>query len=254
MSKKHAVDIEKDAAIAPQGGNYVRLADSVISSSRWNTLEEKITLADATIFTTSQERTVFFSLFCMLRTEYDCLKHDYYENRYSSLSLLAWRTRNLLEINTWCRFCCEDKANAALFYKDAGRDGLDLEESLEKWGKETNQPPEWFEKIQRNKDKIRNEAERLGIFDLDTKYTSPLKAAKTLGHEKVHKIHNKILSKFAHPTAYRILSSDSQEGQANRAYYFFSQGCLFFYDGFFRLEKFLEESRRSKNEGDKKIK
>lgn len=243
MSKKHAFDIEKEAATTPQGGNYVRLADSVISSSRWNALEEKMTSSNITIFTTSQERTVFFSLFCELRTEYDCLKYDYYENKYSSLSLLAWRTRNLLEINTWCRFCCEDKANAGIFYKDAGRDGLDLEESLEKWGKETNQPAAWFEKIQRNRDKICNEAVRRGILDLDTKYMSPLNAAKTLGHEKTHRVHNKILSKFAHPTAYRILSSDSQKGQANRAYYFFSQGCLFFYDGFCRLESFLEENQ-----------
>lgn len=89
MSKKHVIDIEKETATTPQGGNYVRLADSLISSSRWNALEEKITSPDATVFTTSQERTVFFSLFCMLRTEYDCLKHDYYENRYSSLSLLG---------------------------------------------------------------------------------------------------------------------------------------------------------------------
>lgn len=116
MSKKQAIDIEKEAATTPQGGNYVRLANSVISSSRWNELEEKMTSPEIDTFTTSQERTVFFSLFCMLRTEYDCLKHDYYENKYSSLSLLAWRTRNLLEINTWCRFCCEDKANADLFY------------------------------------------------------------------------------------------------------------------------------------------
>jgi hypothetical protein len=246
MSKKQPIDIEGEPAITPQGGNYVKMADSVIFSGRWNTLEEKITSSNTTIFTTSQERTVFFSLFCALRTEYDCLRYDYYENKYSSLSLLAWRTRNLLEINTWCRFCCEDKANAQLFYKDAGRDGLDLEESLEKWGKETNQPSEWFEKIQRNRDKICNEAERHGILDLDAKYTSPLNAAKILGHEKTHRIHNKILSKFAHPTAYRILSSDSQEGQANRAYYFFSQGCLFFYDGFSRLEKFLEENEEYK--------
>lgn len=245
MSKKHVINIKKEFATAPQGGGYVWLADSVISSSRWNTLEEKITSPDATIFATSQERTVFFSLFCTLRTEYDCLKHDYYENKYSSLSLLAWRARNLLEINTWCRFCCEDKENVGLFYKDAGRDGLDLEESLEKWGKETNQPSEWFEKIQRNRDTIRNEAKKLGIFDLDAKYTSPLNAAKALGHEKAHKIHNKILSKFAHPTAYRILSSDSQKGQANRAYYFFSQGCLFFYDGFFRLEKRIDQLRKN---------
>lgn len=223
-------------------GEFVKLADAVIRNDRWQNLEKKFEASTESVFKTKRQKEVLLKLLCALRTEYECIKHDYYHNQYTSRSLLAWRARNLLEINTWCRFCCDQPENAEIFFEDAGKDQLELEEQLEKWGKDTNQPPEWFENIIDNKKYIHEQAAKRGITELNSKYVSPSNAAKNLNHDKTFKIHNKILSKFVHPTAMLILSKETEKGLSQRAFYFFSQGCLFFYDGFCRLEKFLENN------------
>lgn len=227
-----------------QQGRHVGLAESVVNTTRWAELEEKIESSQSNTFNNSRQRKVFYELLCVLRTEYECIKHDYYENKFTSRSLLAWRARNLLEINTWCRFCCEEKENAEEFFKWAGEDQLELEKELEKWGEVTDQSPEWFEKIERTRQDIYDQAKKRGVSDLKAKYKSPAEAAKAIGHDKDFKIHNKILSKFAHPTPMVVLSAELENGMPKRAFYFFSQGCLFFYDAFFRLETFMEDSEK----------
>ena len=225
-------------------GHYAWLAHSVINTNRWDELEKKIVSAETNLFVNSRQQKVFFELLCALRTEYDSLEYDYRENKYTSRSLLAWRARNILEINTWLRFCCEETQNAEEFFKWAGEDQLELEDRLEKWGEDTDQPPEWFEKIERVRKYILDQSEERGIPDLKSKYRSPSEVAKAFDHDKNFKIHNKILSKFAHPTPMYILSKEQGEGLPKRAFYFYSQGCLFFHDAVSRLEIFLEQEQQ----------
>ena len=218
-------------------GEYVRLSESVVNSDRWSLLEEKIVSFEEDELLTPRQRKVLFTLFCALRTEYDAIIHDYYNNKYTSRSLLAWRARNLLEINTWCRFCCEDVKNADLLFKWAAEDQLELEAKMEKWAEATNHLATMSERIERVRQDVANQAEKHGVSDLAANYKSPLAAAETIGFEQDFKIHNKILSKFAHPTPMLLFSEELDDGMPKRAFYFFSQGCLFFYDAFFRLER-----------------
>lgn len=224
--------------------DYVESAEFIINSSRWKNIEKYLNSLNVSSLLTPQEEIVFFEIFNGLGSEYHCLKYDYYENKFTSLSLLAWRARNLLELNTWIRFCCEDKANPTLFFFDAGKDQLDLEEKMQLWGKETDQPTEFFEQIERNKKNIKEQAEKYGITNLNSKYKSLSAASKMLKHHKTFHIHNKILSKFAHPTAMRLFTQRSKKEVADIAFYFFSQGCLFFYDGFSRIEKCIDGNKK----------
>ena len=114
-------------------GIYVRLSESVVNSDRWSLLEEKINDFENDKLITSRQRRVLLELFCALRTEYDSIIHDYYNNMYVSRSLLAWRARNLLEINTWCRFCCVNIQYSYLLFKCSAQDQLELENQFEKW-------------------------------------------------------------------------------------------------------------------------
>ena len=224
--------------------HYARLANSVVNTNRWSELEKKMLSTESNIFLNSRQQNVFFELLCALRTEYDSLKYDYSENKYTSRSLLAWRARNILEINTWLRFCCEKTENAEEFFKWAGEDQLELEDQLEKWGQDTDQPSEWFEEIERIRKYVLDQSEKRGIPDLKSNYRSPSKVAKEFGHDKNFKIHNKILSKFAHPTPMYILTKEQGDGLPKRAFYFYSQACLFFYDAILGLEMFLEENKK----------
>lgn len=223
---------------------HVISAETLIDSPRWERLETKIIEGSPETFSSSQQRTVFYTLFFALRTEYDALNHDYKENKYTSRSLLAWRARNLLELNMWARFCCEDDVNAKIFFEEAGKDQLELQEKLEQWGKETNQSPEWFDEREKNKQDIHDQAKKHGITKLNSKFYSLLNISKTIGHDKAYKIHNKILSKFAHPTAMLLFSIESEDKLPRTAYYLFSQGCLFFYDGIARIEKFIKVTQK----------
>lgn len=224
--------------------HYAWLADSVIKTNRWKQLEQKVFSPETNIFVNSRQQSVFIELLCTLRTEYDALNYDYRENKYTSRSLLAWRTRNILEINTWLRYCCEKTNNAEEFFKWAAEDQLELEDCHEKWGKETSQPAEWFEKIESIRKYVVDQAKEMGVNDLKSNYRSPSKIAQAFGHDKTFKIHNKILSKFAHPTPMYILSKEHGEELPKRAFYFYSHGCLFFYDAFSRLEMFTTEQEK----------
>ena len=212
-------------------GNYVRLSETVVNSDRWSLLEEKVTDFENDKLITSRQRRVLLELLCALRTEYDSIIHDYYNNIYVSRSLLAWRARNLLEINTWCRFCCVDIKNADLLFKWAAEDQLELETQFEKWAENTDQLTEYSERIERVRQDVLNQADKRGVFDLEAKYKSPFEDFK---------IHNKILSKYAHPTPMLLLSKELGDGMSKRQFYFFSQGCLFFYDAFSRLEQLFD--------------
>ncbi|HIF25078.1 MAG TPA: hypothetical protein EYG21_02980 [Nitrospinaceae bacterium] len=222
--------------------NYIEWAESIFSSNRMKALLEKIDASDVSVLSSPHARTVFLSLLRALWYEYDGLIYDYKRNEHTSLSLLAWRTRNVLELNLWCRFCCEDKANAEIFFKEGSKDALNLVESLEAWGTKTDQPQDWFEDRKRSKEKVIEEASMHGHDDLDGKYIRISKAAEACGYGACFNLHYKFLSKFAHPTAFRLFIKDDKKEIARQAHSFLKQGALYFHDGFVKLERYIEES------------
>jgi Family of unknown function (DUF5677) len=178
---------------------------------------------------------VFGSLSSQIFSEYLSLKRAY-EEKHDKTSLLACRARNLLELSVWCLYCSRSRENARRFYEDAGRDILGLYTAFTKWGTATAQDPEWLDRIAGAKQGLSKEAISEGIASLDGPLKAVRDAAVEAGIDEHFRVSYRMLSKFAHPTAMRILAvpDETKEGVQNDA--FFSQGCLFFTGAFQALE------------------
>lgn len=225
-------------------GEKIRKSEDIMNSGRCSDLVKKIEDPELRIFSTSIQRSVFTLLLSALVTEYECLIYDYNSNERSSRALFAWRARNLLEINTLCRYCCADDNNAEEIFREGAIDQLNLEDAFENFARKTKQPKEYFEVIENKKRTIREQAEKFGINDIDSKpkYRGLRDIASHIGFKDEFLIHNKILSKFAHPTAMLLFSDESQQSSSKRAFYFVSQGSIYFQDAFARLENFVAEN------------
>ena len=114
---------------------------------------------------------------------------------------------------------------------------------METWGQKTNQSENWFENREDSKNKTINEAKRHGVSELDDKYLRISNVAKKCDLENSFNIHYKFLSKFAHPTAFRLFLKDDKKEVARQADYFLERGTSYFYDALFKLEKVIEESK-----------
>jgi hypothetical protein len=231
----------------PTEKDYIDWAAYMFSSGRYKALWDKVSCQNTFKENDSQVRTVFIRLLQRLEIEYRSLGHDYSKNEYTSLSLLAWRARNLLELDAWSRFCCTNKNNAKAFFKEGAKDYLDLRENLQKWGEKTNQPLDWHKEQEAAKELAFLEARRLGINDLNSDIMTACKAAQKCGFGDAFKIHNKMLSKFVHPTAYYLFLHDDPAVLPKQAYDLVSKGCMYFYDAFYRLEEFIETNLEHKN-------
>lgn len=120
--------------------------------------------------------------------------------KQSRVSTVAWLARNLLELGIWIRYCAESPDNAKEFVLDAARDVHDAMNVPDGVFSNTYSFKEArAELIQKTRDD--------GFETLDEKYTPVYAAAKHLGQEEAYKCTNKLLSKFAHPTALLIVSS-----------------------------------------------
>ena len=224
--------------------DIITWGESIYIPAKMKSLSEVIASSNKGFFAEKHSKTVFSALLTDLWFEYDGLKYDYNKSEHSSLSLLAWRTRNLLELNVWCQYCCLKKGNSEIFFQDGCRDALDLSKYMDEWGKKTNQSEAWFENREDSKNKTINEANKHGVSDLDDKYLRVSNVAKKCGLENSFSIHYKFLSKFAHPTAFRLFIEDDKQEVARQADYFLKRGTNYFYDALSRLEKFLEENEK----------
>jgi len=122
------------------------------------------------------------------------------------ISTVAWLTRNLLELMLWSEYCTKSPSNAKEFVLDSARDAndaLDIPDGL--FADDFSFRAAREELIQKSKAD--------GFETLDESYTRVSKIAKDLGKGEVFKYLNKLLSKFAHPTALSIIYIG---GQAER--------------------------------------
>lgn len=220
----------------PEFSRLIDEAAKVATSGRWNAVNERIKQLSAN---PSKDNDWWVQLFGSLTfqvfSEYLSLKRSY-EDKRSDASLLAWQARNLLELSVWCLYCSKSRANARRLYEDAGRDTLGLFSAFTKWGTATAQAPEWLDLFAGAKKDLAQRAAAEGIASLDESYKPVNEASRDAGIGDHFALSYRMLSKFAHPTALRILAPPDEAKAALQRDCFFSQGCLFFTGAFAALE------------------
>lgn len=161
---------------------------------------------------------------------------DAYKDSESKPALLAWRTRNLLEIAVWSKYCTRSTENARLFYEDAGRDVRDLYDVFAAWGKQTGQEAAWLDPIEAAKHQLKEDAASYCVESLEGSYTSVKKAAKECGIGQTFAVAYKLYSKYAHQTAMMITGRTEGKNEHLLRDLLYSQGCLHFENAFTTLE------------------
>jgi hypothetical protein len=204
---------------------YAKLVDdaaNIATSGRWAAVDEEIKRLAANPEVGNEWYVqLICNLWFELFSEHDQLKKAFEENQDRDVSLLAWRARNLLELSVWAIYCSKNKKNARLLYEDAGRDVVNLVSAA------------GLESVIIAKQDLIKRAAAEGIETLDEPYLRIEAAAEDCGIKDYYKMHFKMFSKFAHPTAMRILGPPDDAKQRD---YFFSRGCLSYTAAFVSLE------------------
>jgi hypothetical protein len=222
---------------------WVREAESIGKSGRWavtNTRIERLCAKPGAVGPAWVQ--VFASLAAATFSDYRALKRAY-EDPKSDSSLLAWRARNLLELSVWSIYCSHTRENALRVFSDGGRDLLNLFAAFEKWPEIVNKsaiPPVEIGEVEREKEELAARAALQGIESLEGAYMQVSEAAKAIGMGANFSVANRMLSKFAHPTAMQVLAPAGEaEKLALQKQLFFSHGCLFFRGSFDAIEAAL---------------
>jgi len=133
-----------------------------------------------------------------------------------NLNAIAWLTRNLLELAIWSSYCLRSETNAKQFVLDSSRDAHDA----------INVPDGIFSETLSFRE-IRAQsiesARQDGFETLDQDYKAVSAAAKEIGMSQEFRDFNKLLSKFAHPTALSVIF-DHEETLAKLREKFFTFG------------------------------
>ena len=220
---------------------FVDDAASIATSGRWDALNERIKEMAANPGGPDNVWWVdlFAGLCSQMFSEYLLLKRAYQESAPRDVSVLAWRARNLLELSVWAMYCASSRENARRLYEDAGRDVSGIFNAFRKWGEATAQESEWFHRGTSAQQHLSDRASSEGIASLAGQYKEVREAAREVGIGEDFGVFNKILSKFAHPTAMQIVLSRPNEAKVTvqQREWFFGLGCLFFTGAFSALEK-----------------
>lgn len=123
------------------------------------------------------------------------------------LSETAWIARNLLELWIWANFCAASREHARRFYEDALRDMKGLCDSLNNAAEARG----GLNVINADTALAEVASTKLGILELDAKFLNVAEAAKAVGLDDWYGPRNRILSKFAHPTAGLVIGIAHQE-------------------------------------------
>lgn len=223
----------------PENSRLVDEAADISTSGRWTAVNERVESLSANPGIDNEWWVQLFGALCFqIFSEYLSLKRAY-EGKQDKTSLLAWRARNLLELSVWCLYCSKSRENARRLYEDAARDILGLFSAFTKWGTATAQDPEWLDRITGAKQDLSQQAVSEGIASVDGPFKDVHDAAVEVGIDDHFRLSYRMLSKFAHPTAMRILALTDEAKEAVLNDVFFSQGCLFFTGAFQAVESQL---------------
>lgn len=218
--------------------HFVDAAAEVAASGRWDAANKRIEELAANPGQGNEWHVqVLASLLSESFGEYLKLKHAFDDPRYDD-SVLAWLARNLLELVVWALYCEKSEANARRLYKDFGSDQIGIYNAFEKWGTANGEPEEFLKLFSTAKQDLIQRATREGIV-VDEDFKRVNEAAAECGLGNHFSLSFKMLSKFAHPTALRILGASDVAKAARRREVFFAWGCLFFRGAFESLQKQL---------------
>lgn len=207
-------------------------AEQIASSGRWLAINNSILEANR-ISPQNWRIEVFASLVAQLFSDYLELKAAFKADS-SQISLLAWRARNLVETSVWLIYSAKDDNHARTFYEDAGRDGIDLIKAISNWGHSSGQSSEWLDIFPAAIERLNTSAKERNIDSLEGSYTQVRNAAHSINMEKEFNVCWKILSKFAHPTAYSIINPHANDDEKTLFIKEFSYecGCTYFLHAF----------------------
>lgn len=119
----------------------------------------------------------------------------------------AWTARNILELSTWVAYCAQSPGNAKRFYDDSVRDTFDfLKHTKTLVSLVDKSDLSVTELIDESRRRILKQAQTEDYEDGDETFQRVYDAAKTIGQHEIFRSLNKILSKFAHPTAMMAFS------------------------------------------------
>jgi hypothetical protein len=224
---------------SPFFSRLVADAANIKESGRWAAMNEKIAClaknpGDGNAWQVQLLGALCFQVF----SEYRRLQDARGAER-TDPSLLAWRARNLLELSVWSTYFARSRENAWRLYEDAGRDAKNVLDVFEQWGQVAGQPVDWLSPIADGKNHLSRRAASEAIGSLDGRYMRVDDAAGECGLKDMLKVVNKMLSKFAHPTAMQILGMVDEERQSLQRDTFHALGCCFFVGAFSALENSL---------------
>jgi hypothetical protein len=128
------------------------------------------------------------------------------------ISALAWATRNLLELSIWIDYCNLSDQHAKRFSDDSLRDLYGLSKAVQQTyevesGAKSND-------LDRALGNLSQFALTWGIPTLEDDFKRVSDAAKELGRFPKFQAANKLLSKFAHPTAWSVHVADNPGPEA----------------------------------------
>jgi hypothetical protein len=219
---------------------FVTAAEEIRTSGRWEAVNAAIEALAASPGPDGVWRVeVFGALAFRVFSEYSALRRAYEQKRDDDSSLLAWRARNLLELSVWSAYCAASTENARRFYADAGRDAANIFSAFYRWGELVGQEADWLDPLAGAKDRLSARASAKGIETLEGPYKRVRDAARETGTGDNFNVSYMFLSKFAHPTAMRILAPHDEEKNTLQRDCFFGQGCLFFAGAIEALERAL---------------
>ena len=216
---------------------FVEHAASIAASGRWDAVNETVKHWAARPKRKDEMwyGELFADLCFRVFHEYSALKEAYVAlPPKEDLAPLSWRARNLLELSVWVTFCATDRNKARQFFEDLGRDANNLLKAFQTRGQATKQSPDSFQWGMDVRDGLANAALVRGVASIDGQFTGVADAAGAIGIGHHFTLMNKLLSKFAHPTAMLILgNSETRRMQKDSV---FANGCLFFVGAFVALE------------------
>jgi hypothetical protein len=164
------------------------------------------------------------------------LAQGYDEER---ITVVAWSTRNLLELSIWIDYCNLSEAHARIFNDDATRDLFGLSTAVKKTAELKLRAP--IKEFDEALAKFATFAQSKGIRELKDDFKSVSVAARELGREDEFKALNKLLSKFLHPTAWAVHVVDLAQFERGYLTMILQDGVYFAMNGIIRLRKAIRE-------------
>lgn len=121
---------------------------------------------------------------------------------------VAWLVRNLVELKIWAEYCTKSTDNARVFFFDCLRDMKELYEGVSVLLQDL--PPEERCLLDNSIKELHDFANTHGV-DVDDPYKAVRAAAEALGADRAMEFRsaNKVISKYAHPTALAVMMVDS---------------------------------------------